>query len=401
MKALSLALIVIVAAVAIAHIAGADPGFVVIGYQGHLVRTTVTFVAAILVAAALLSFGLLRLLTWLWEKLKRVYLWPQGRLAARAQHDLMRGYIALAEGDLWRAEEALGATAEASDVALIHYLGAARAAHAQQASARRDRYLRRARDRVPQAEVAVGLTEAELHLDSGEIDAAQARLRELRSAHPSHPQVLRLCLRLAREQGNWREVLDLLPALKQRKALNTEEWQKQQLDAYASMLREASATDVLERLWAQTPNNLKRDPAIIDSYAAGLQSAGTGAKAVPLIQKALKSGWDRALVQRYGSINVGDPTVQIHEAEKWLAAHGDDPALLLTLGRLCLRNELWGKACYYLETCLKHESSPEAYWLLAETLDHIGDRDRAAASRRKGLELVTAERDARLAHPSP
>ncbi len=397
MKALSLALLVFAAAVIIAHIMSGDPGFVVVGYQGYVIRTTVNLVTLMLVVAGVLCFGLLRLAVWMWGSVRHVFHWPQSRRAARAHQGLMLGYIALAEGDLWRAEETLGATAAASEVALVHYLGAARAAHAQRATARRDRYLQRARERLPQAELAIGLTEAELDLEGGELSAARTRLAALRTAHPSHPRVLRLCLSLARAEGNWHEALEVLSALKQRKALSPEEWQKQQLEAYAGVLRSAGGHDELERLWSRAPSGLRREATVIDAYASRLQALGTGAKAVPLIQKALKSGWDRALMQRYGLLDSNDPAAQIHEAEKWLAVHGDDPALLLALGRLCLRNELWGKACHYLESCLKQEASPEAYWLLSETLDHIGDRERASASRRRGLELATAEREIRAA----
>jgi HemY protein len=157
------------------------------------------------------------------------------------------------------------------------------------------------------------------------------------------------------------------------------------------MLANARGADALADVWSRIPNTLRRHPAIIEVYAARAQAFGQGSKAIPLIQKALKSDWDPALVKRYGLMPSEDLAAQINAAEKWLGSHGDDATLLLSLGRLCYKSELWGKACYYLEACIKQNPAPEAYRLLAETLDRIGDPDRATQHRRLGLEMATRE----------
>ena len=65
----------------------------------------------------------------------------------------------------------------------------------------------------------------------------------------------------------------------------------------------------------------------------------------------------------------GDVVARIAHAEKWLADHPRDGALLLALGRLCRQKQLWGKAQSYLEASLAVEPTPEAHLELASLLE--------------------------------
>lgn len=392
MRSLFLCLLVLLAAVIVAQISSEDPGYVVIGYHGRLLRTSVNFFVFLLGLLAVTLYLLLRVLAKLWSAPRRLFDWSHTQRSGKAQKALVNGVMALAEGNWERAEGTFSRNAATSEYPLVHYLAAAQAAHSQRAWTRRDEYLRLAEETGSQeAQLAVGLTEAELQLQQGQWEQAKTTLLRLRASNSSHPQVLKLSLRLLTQMQDWRQLLDLLPALKQRKVCSAEEILARQTDAHAGMLANARGADALADVWSRIPNTLRRHPAIIEVYAARAQAFGQGSKAIPLIQKALKSDWDPALVKRYGLMPSEDLAAQINAAEKWLGSHGDDATLLLSLGRLCYKSELWGKACYYLEACIKQNPAPEAYRLLAETLDRIGDPDRATQHRRLGLEMATRE----------
>ena len=392
MRSLFLGLLVLLAAVIVAQISSEDPGYVVIGYHGRLLRTSVNFFVFLLGLLAVTLYLLLRVLAKLWSAPRRLFDWSHTQRSGKAQKALVNGVMALAEGNWERAEGTFSRNAATSEYPLVHYLAAAQAAHSQRAWTRRDEYLRLAEETGSQeAQLAVGLTEAELQLQQGQWEQAKTTLLRLRASNSSHPQVLKLSLRLLTQMQDWRQLLDLLPALKQRKVCSTEEILARQTDAHAGLLANARSADALADVWSRIPNTLRRHPAIIEAYAARAQAFGQGSKAIPLIQKALKSDWDPVLVKRYGLMPSEDLAAQINAAEKWLGSHGDDATLLLSLGRLCFKSELWGKACYYLEACIKQNPAPEAYRLLAETLDRIGDPDRATEHRRLGLEMATRE----------
>ncbi|MGH8581200.1 MAG: heme biosynthesis HemY N-terminal domain-containing protein [Gammaproteobacteria bacterium] len=390
MKTLLIALAVLLLAVVAAHLLSSDPGFVVVGYRGQLVRTSVNLFAVLLFIAVLLLYASLRLIARVWMLPTHYFQWSHAQRAGKAQQALLSGLTALAEGDWRRAEDTLRRHAAGSDTPLLHYLGAAQAAELQHAHERREAYLREAGERVPEAALAVGLAKAELLLDERKYEDARSLLGRLRAlkGKSGHAKVLLLFLRLHMARGEWVEVLNLVPALRQGKALPEAELLERQIDAFAGLMRGAGSLEALETVWSQVPPALRKRADLIEAYAACLQQRGNAVKALPLIQKTLKSEWHGSLVRRFGLIETADPAAQISEAEKWLALNGDDPDLLLTLGRLCFRHGLWGKACYYLEASIARRPSTEAYWLLAETLDHIGDPARAADSRRKGLALA-------------
>ncbi len=91
----------------------------------------------------------------------------------------------------------------------------------------------------------------------------------------------------------------------------------------------------------------------------------------------------------YGEINSSDGIEQLRHAEDWLAGHPGDADLLLTIGELCVRNGLWGKARSYLEELIQKAPTPLAHRLLAETLEQLGEREAALRAHRRGLLLAT------------
>jgi HemY protein len=61
--------------------------------------------------------------------------------------------------------------------------------------------------------------------------------------------------------------------------------------------------------------------------------------------------------------------------------------LLKTLGKLCARQSLWGKARSYLEASLAVEPTQAAHIALAQLLEILGKRDEALTHYRRSLTL--------------
>jgi len=68
----------------------------------------------------------------------------------------------------------------------------------------------------------------------------------------------------------------------------------------------------------------------------------------------------------YAECIGGDLVGRIAQAEKWLAQQPRDATLLLTLGRLCCQQQLWGKAQSYFEASLAVEPKRAAHLELAQ-----------------------------------
>ena len=139
------------------------------------------------------------------------------------------------------------------------------------------------------------------------------------------------------------------------------------------------------------PKDLKKDLAALGAYFSGLIRTGMHERAEKDISTELKRSWRGPVVRYYGLVQAEDATRQLKIAEDWLKQHGEDADLLLAAARLCLRNELWGKARSYLETVIAIQPTPDAYQEYGRLLNQLGEGEAAAEAYRHGLNLVAGE----------
>ena len=200
---------------------------------------------------------------------------------------------------------------------------------------------------------------------------------------------LRLLMRARCGQGNWAAVIKLLPWLRRRRVLDRRELDDLAFRAYSGSLV-GKGGNPLKQAWSDLPSKQRRQTALVDIYSRLLIASGEDAEAETLLNRALKRQWDGRLVGHYGRLRPRDPARSLKRAEKWLAAHPGDAKLMLCLGRLSLRNELWGKARDYLESSHRLVPDAETCAELARLLFSLGKREKSAQHYREGLLLREA-----------
>lgn len=102
-------------------------------------------------------------------------------------------------------------------------------------------------------------------------------------------------------------------------------------------------------------------------------------------------GWNAELAALYGRIEGGELGGRIARAEDWLRQHPRDPGLLLTLGRLCLQQRLWGKAQSDLEASLAVGRTRAAHLELAQLFTQLQRDDEAHRHYRAGAAMTDFE----------
>lgn len=390
MRFLAAVLLVLIASVGVALLAARDPGYVLITRGPWVLETSLGFALATLVVAFAAGYGALRLFAHTWGMPRHLGAWRRQRRAMRARRFTQRGLIQLAEGNWRRAERDLVRAADDSDAPVINYLAAARAAQQQDARERRDHYLSLAHRAMPDAELAVGLTQAEVRMAQGQWEQALATLVHLRSLAPKHAHVLELLSRTYEKLGSWRELAALIPDLRCGEVLPADELLALERLAHARLLDEAGKTGQVARLraaWEAVPRPLHDDAHVAGAFARNLACLGQGPESEELLRDAIKRQWDPELVRLYGLVRGRDLNQQLATAEAWLKRHERNALLLLTLGRICLQNRLWGKARTYLEASLSLEPRAETYRELGVLLFQFKEQERATEYFRKGLEL--------------
>ncbi|NNM01057.1 MAG: hypothetical protein HKO62_09925 [Gammaproteobacteria bacterium] len=387
MKQLLLIGLALVAAVVLGKFIVGDPGYVIIGYGQTTMRTSFVVFCVIAALALLVFYLVIRFLLWL----SRLGSGVRQRREMKKQKQLSKGYLALASGDWREAELLLGRDDDDSRVTPVRYLAAAEAAHAQDAVGRRDEYLQRAQQLLPEARHAVELKQAAIHVDEGRLDAARALLMDVLDTDSDNAEALRLLTRVLREQGDWQRLVDdLLPQLKRSRAFNRFRLEELERDAHEQRLRGASGEDV-EAAWKAVPRDARRVPALVAAYADARAAGGDTSGAEQLVRKALQRGWHAELARVYGRIEGANPGRQRAVLDSAAAGgHEEAPETLLALARLDFRAEDWAGARGSLERLLALSPSPAAYQLLGATLEQIGDPTGAQEMVQQGLRLAVS-----------
>lgn len=392
MKFLIYLLISLVAAIGLGLVLAREPGYVLIGFGEWTLETTLALLVFTLMLGFVALYMLLRFFAGLRRAPHKLQQWDQRRKALRARNALNRGLIELSEGDWQSAERRLLKHVDDSDTQLLNYLAAARAAQQQGAHERRDHYLRLAHQNMPAADIAVGLTQAELQIAHRQMEQALATLTHLRTIAPRHSYVLEMLMRLYERVQDWEHLRDLLPELRKRGVLSNEDADRLEVRLHCELLKQAtrsSDSDVLRDAWNRVPRRLTHDVELALAYATHLHSIGEDADAENELRGFLKKHWDERLVDLYGRVQGEDLARQLTTAEEWLRNHDRNPVLLLALGRLAMRNSLWGKARSYLEASVGIAPTIESYQLLGTLAEQMKDAALATDCYRKGMLLAT------------
>lgn len=371
-----------------------DPGYVLIGVGHWALETSLIVFVIGLMISFFIFYVLFRILGWLIRLPGKMKMRGKSVKFNRSQDALIAGLVDSAEGNWERAERTLIKHASNSGAPLIHYLTAARAAHSRGAMEKRDEYLQRATKDAPGSEVAVGLTQAELHLSQKQFDQALETLTKLHSIDSSHASVLKMLHETYEHLGDWKAIRALLPAFNKNKVFMEAEVKLLEVETYSVLLKEVAehedAREITE-FWGSVPEHVKTMPGVRAIYYAAMIEAGAGAKIEKALVNSLNEKWDLTLLVLFGSVQSIDFRAQLEMAEKWLLQHGNDPILLRVLGKISIKCEFSDKAKKYLAKSIGVEPTVEAYRILGNFLAGENDQERASECYKLGLELASNE----------
>jgi len=292
---------------------------------------------------------------------------------SRAREALEQSLQALYEGRFARAAKLAARAHELGQSRALAAIVAARAAQRLRNFALRDAWIARARAADPDWRQATLAAEADLLLGERRYDEAREVLLELHAGGARHIATLLALLRAEQGLEHWSEVVRIAHQLEKRDAMPREALEGIVVNARVAMLSlKALDARALADYWRSVPAAEQRQPRIAAAAARAWARIGDGRAAQLVVENALAAAWDPGLVLLYGDCRDDEAISRIERAEKWLKEHPQDAELLLTLGRLCARRELWGKARSYLEASLALYPARDAYIALARLCERIG-----------------------------
>lgn len=311
-----------------------------------------------------------------------------------------RGLIEFMEGNWKQARQHLLKSAKKADHPLINYLAAARSSYELGNEEEAFDLLHKAEQSSPDNGLAVALTQARMLLAAKKYEQCLANLERARKIAPHHPVVLDLLQQTYVRLGDWRALQKLMPELRRYKILRDNELNRLERRLYEALLIKAGdqarlqALDdgiaTLDREWQSLPAGLRKQVDVQTLYIEQLLRIGADAHVEAHLRKELKKSWHDPLVAIYGRVQGRDSRKQLLVAEHWQQERPGNATLLLTLGRLCLRNGEWKRAREYFESSLKLRKDPETYAELARLLAHLGEHEQSTRYYQHGLMMITA-----------
>jgi HemY protein len=362
------------AAIGIAVTARFNPGNVVLFYPPHRIDMSLNLFVVLLALLFLMLYGLARAVSSTLRMPERVAAYRLRKREREGNKGLRDALKALFEGRFGHAEKAAIRAAELPENAGLAALIGARAAHRMREPVRRDAWLAGiVHDNG--MKTARLMTVIELLVDDHQPEAALEAVAELNASGQRHIHALQWSMKAHQQARNWPEVLRLVRILDKRKALHPALSARLRELAYDALLSEEGRDpEAIRRVWAGVPAADRTKPYIAARAAAAFNASGLQDEARVVAEEALRSGSPTLLAQ-------------IEHCETWLRARPNDPELALTLGSLCLRQKLWGKAQRYLEQALSDALDPamvrDVHLKLAQMHEALGQDEQAAGHYRQ------------------
>ncbi len=376
-------------AVAVALFARDSTGYVVIVAAPYRIELSLNLLVFLVVAAYFAFYFLARLAASLVAIPARVRAYREERTQSRFRQALNDALLAFFQGRYASAEKSAAVALLGDETKGVAAIIAARSAHELGRFNEREQFLDQAKGAAPEVDQARITTLADLLVSQGRHEEALAVLKDLSARDSRNLRLLRLKLQAEHALRNWDEVLASAGALLKLGGIGPAEAAAARRAAHHRNLnRNAQDAAALGGYWKELPAEMRLDPAVAVTAARYHLALGGNAEAQQIIEQALEREWNPNLVALYGESAGADAVPQIERAEKWLRSHARDPALLLALGKLCMRQGLWGKAQSYIEASLALEPTHDGHMTLAALMEKIGKPQEAEKHFRRSAQLA-------------
>lgn len=376
-----------------------DHGYVMIAYDGTTFETSLwgLLLLIILPLGVLgISFGLLKAA---FSLLGALNPFSSHSRHADAQKQFDQSLIELIQGHWDKAEKLASKSAKTVGSPLVAYLIAAKSAHEQGNFEASTQWLRLADNGTPESSMAVGLTQAQLQMSSNHLEQALATLQHLHKQYPQHTYVLKMLKQVYMRLRDWGALNKLLPVLRKHKVISDSEASQLEKQACQALLEQnylssrhrhelEERIQPLKQIWESFSTKQKKDTQNLHYYCDYLARLGGERQAAAILRDNLGKQYNASLMTLYGIFVDADPQKQLLFAEGLLSQRTNDADLLLALGRIAVRNELWGKAQEYLEMSLKLHKNTEVYNELGSLFAKLEKFEESARCYQEALRLT-------------
>ncbi len=388
-------LVALCAGAAIALFLADDPGYVQVSIRGWMLEATLGTV----VLSLLLGFVVLNGLVWFIRtfnpfKLFLKSTWKALFSSRKPAEETNKGIQYLLLGRWQEAYKLLVENADRVDTPIFNYLAGAMAAFERGDRLAWNFCLDKAEKLAGVNNYGIRSLRGFLETRDGKVEQGLAMLRALYRIAPQSPFVLRQIKDIYVSLPDWDSLGPLLPELAKQKVVSDAELEVLTERVMLHRLVMASQHDLqaLQLAWQELPKSLRYSEALNAMYLEKLLMYGQDSEAGAVLARYLKHAWSDNLVSLLGHIKSTNPQQHLLLLEDCLQERPNNTMLLLTLGRLSLRNQLWGKGREYFEHALRSSKSvaltAEISAELGRLLEYLGEHERSLVCYQQAMLLM-------------
>lgn len=374
-----------------------DAGYVLVILGQKSLETSLWFACFAILAVALSWWLLTRFVRVGWSLAQRLTDFFVFGTTERASKRAASGLIDFLSGDWLQARKKLMRTASKVESPLVNYLAAARASYELGDQEDALKILSDAQKKYASFAVPIGIAQAKMEMRNGRYEQAKTILLGLQIKAPRNHLVLNCLRELYESRQDWVALGSLFPMIKKYKICSVAD--TLEMEGFIAIGQLQFAGDAAQRLalsdrlyelrkaWSKVPSYQQRVPRVVGAYAKVLIDNLQDPEAELILRKTLGKTWDDSLIDLYGLLRVADLAEVIRTAETWLKYYPQSANLLRALGRLNLRNHLWGLARDYFQRSLAVQQNAETFAELARLLNSLGDTQRSMEVYQAALQL--------------
>lgn len=381
---IALVVIIILGAI-LGPLASGNAGYVLVQFAGVAIETTVVgLIVVTIVAIAVLSV-VVSLLRRLLSKTRQGRKWLANRSERKAQTIFQQGIRELLNDEPQKATESFSKAYKKSPDNNIAAL-TAMAACLNRDAGKATYWHEEAGTFYENADTLLQLVviEQQVKKDPAEADK---KMRSLLDSKPHSANVLKLAYRVFKASGNWQQLRDLLPELRQVTDLVPAEFERLEYQVYFEhfVAEGRKGNEVLYNEWRSLSGKQRSDATVRLSYAAALKHLGDHEISANVILKGLKRGdLQPGAVNSLRLFNAKSEKL-LEFVQTQLKQEPENRDYLYALALIAIDNRDFSLAQRALKKLAGIEPSSNVYRLLGDTYHALGDSQLAANAYKEAL----------------
>jgi HemY protein len=378
-----------------------DPGYLLIAWRSYTFETSLFALVVAIIVLVILFKLIFVFASWVnpWHLIRYGRRYKEMRQVKTKSHT-MEGLMHFVRSNWQSSYNVLTRSFKDKDATVINYLAAAYAAYGMERKDLWTECLDQAVDKYPANISTINSLRAELLFRTNQLEQSLVVLERLKKTSINDNHLLNLLKEVYIKLKDWQRLEDLLPVLENNNVIDSEEAMRiemrllvEEMTRIVDEIKQEKQPrnellTTLHKKWNKARNTFKQDEKVVNYYVNLLLKIADNNSAVNVIESCLNKAWSDLLIAKYGEADFSHSAQQLVNAERWLKERPNNNILLLALGRICMRNELWGKAREYFEASLSISASTEVYGELSRLYRALGEQEKSDQYFSKYTEMV-------------